>query len=107
MEGFYFNQVIHPYESITEEKQVRNIEFYGVSNEELSFIENEVNQLYKHTEKAILLCFGGNIFEAGQMGFGYEQFFINMALNKNTLRFQRRGSDKTDEADIFLEVSCS
>ena len=85
--GYYFDQIIHPYEHVSSYEDIDQIPIEEISNEELDFIEREVHELYEKTDKAILLCFGGNILEAGQINWGYEKFFADMALDPDLVHY--------------------
>ncbi len=57
------------------------------TEEDIAFIEAECQTLYERTDKAILVPFGGNIFEAGQLDFGYEEFFVNLLLEPDMMHY--------------------
>ena len=77
--GFYFDQVIHPYEKVETYQDIDNIAIPEITDEELAFLDKEARKLYEQTDKAILAAFGGNIFEAGQINWGYEKFYVDLA----------------------------
>ena len=83
--GLYFDLVQHRFEQLETENDAKSLVFPTVSEAELDFIEEQCKKLYNETDKAVLLCFGGNIFEQGQLDFGYEKFFMDLALNKEML----------------------
>lgn len=85
--GYYFDQIIHPYEHVLTFEDIDQIPIEEITDEELDFIEQEVHELCEKTDKAILLCFGGNILEAGQINWGYEKFFADMALNPDLVHY--------------------
>lgn len=85
--GLYFDQIFHPYENVRTESDIDAIPVEEVTGEELEFIEKEVKYLYGTTNKAILFAFGGNIFEAGQLGWGYERFFTSLILEPGLLHY--------------------
>lgn len=86
-DGLYFDQVYHPYENVETFDDIDNIPIGEVTDEELVFLEQEVKQLYNSTDKAILFAFGGNILEAGQISWGYEKFFTDLALNPELVHY--------------------
>lgn len=86
-DGLYFDQVYHPYENVETFDDIDNIPIGEVTDEELVFLEQEVKQLYNSTDKAILFAFGGNILEAGQISWGYEKFFTDLALNTELVHY--------------------
>ncbi|HHU79619.1 MAG TPA: methyltransferase [Clostridiales bacterium] len=85
--GFYFDQVIHPYEKVETYQDIDNIAIPEITDEELAFLEKEARKLYEQTDKAILAAFGGNIFEAGQINWGYEKFYVDLAINKDLVHY--------------------
>jgi uroporphyrinogen decarboxylase len=86
-DGYYFDQVIHPYENVETEDDIDRIPIPEITDEELSFLEQEVKNLYENTDKAILISFGGNILEAGQINWGYEKFFTDLAVNPDLVHY--------------------
>lgn len=85
--GLYFDQVDHPYERVETEDDIDRIAIPEMTDAELDFIEAETLALYTQTDKAILLSFGGNILEAGQINWGYEKFFMDLALNQDLVHY--------------------
>lgn len=79
--GFYFDSVVFPLQDAETVEDVENLYSYEpMSEEEISFIEEEVKSLYYGTDKAILFAFGGNILEAGESAFGFEKFMENLLI---------------------------
>jgi uroporphyrinogen decarboxylase len=85
--GLYFDQVHHPYEKVETIAEIDQIEIPEVSEAELRFLEQEARDLYENTDQAVLFAFGGNIFEAGQINWGYEKFFIDLSLNPDLVHY--------------------
>lgn len=85
--SFYFDLIVHPYQDCETEADIDRIPISDFSEEDLDFLEQEVKMLYETTDKAILLPFGGNIFEAGQMDFGYENFYANLLLEPDLMHY--------------------
>ncbi len=85
--GFYFDVVDHPYENVNSMDDIDKIDIPEITDEEIEFITNECKYLYENTDKAILLCFGGNILEAGQINWGYEKFFTSLALEPELVHY--------------------
>lgn len=52
---------------------------------ELAFVEEQARRLYQTTDKALLLDFGGSIFEQGQQHFGFEKYYCDLAANKELI----------------------
>jgi uroporphyrinogen decarboxylase len=78
--SLYFDVIVHPYQGCETQDEIDRIPISDMSEEDIDFLEREVKMLYETTDKAILVPFGGNIFEAGQMDFGYEEFYANLLL---------------------------
>lgn len=85
--GFYYDLIYHPYENVETFEDIDKIDIPGVTDEELAFLEKEVKQLYETTDKAILFAFGGNILEAGQSDWGFEKFYIDLAINQELVHY--------------------
>lgn len=85
--GFYFDTVYHPYENVKTMDDIDKIPIPEISDEELEFLRKRAKELYETTDYAILGSFGGNIIEAGQSDWGYERFFIEMALNPDLIHY--------------------
>lgn len=102
--GLYFDLVQHGCENVETVQDVIALAFPSVSDEELDFMEAQCKRIYDETDKAILLCFGGNIFEQGQLDFGYEKFFMDMAMNKDMLHayFTRLSDAYVDDLSAIL-----
>jgi len=87
LNGLYFDQVYRPYENAQTEDDIDAIRIEEVTDEELSFLEKEARELYETTDKAILFSFGGNILEAGQINWGFEKFYTDLALNPDLVHY--------------------
>lgn len=85
--GLYFDQIYHPYENVETFDDIDKIPISEISDDELKYLETEAKRLYENTDKAILGAFGGNILEAGQICWGYEKFFIDLAINPNLVHY--------------------
>lgn len=85
--GLYFDQVYRPYENVETYEDIDNIPISEITDEELKFLEQEAKYLYENTDKAILISFGGNILEAGQINWGYEKFYTDLALNPELVHY--------------------
>lgn len=83
--GFYYDQIYRPLQDVEEIEELDSFNPPVMTDDEVDFIAKEVEDAYNNTDKAILLCFGGNIFEAGQGDFGYENFYANLAGDKELM----------------------
>ncbi|MHB1483630.1 MAG: uroporphyrinogen decarboxylase family protein [Saccharofermentanales bacterium] len=79
-DGNYFDVVGAEMGYIETQEDVEQVKFETISDEELDFIEQEVKDLYFTTDKAVLLCFGGNILEAGETMWGFQKFLEYMLM---------------------------
>lgn len=102
--GLYFDQVLHPYEDCEDTADIDAIPLANMSEEEIAFMEAESKELFETTDKAVLLAYGGNIFEAGQLDFGYENFYCNIAADKELMHhyFNRLTENYLDELSRLL-----
>lgn len=85
--SLYFDQVSHPYQGCECEADIDKVAVSPLTEADIQFVEEEAKALYQQTDKAILMPFGGNIFEAGQLDFGYEDFFANLLLEPEMMHY--------------------
>lgn len=58
-----------------------------ITEEELDFLEVQAKELYYNTDKALLLHVGCAVFEEGQQEFGFENFYYNLAAEKEMIHY--------------------
>ena len=58
-----------------------------ISEEELDFLEVQAKEIYYNTDKAILTPVGCGIYEGAQQQFGFEDFFYNLAAEKELMHY--------------------
>jgi uroporphyrinogen decarboxylase len=58
-----------------------------ITEEELDFIEVHAKELYYNTDKALLYHVGCAVFEEGQQEFGFEDFYYNLAAEKEMIHY--------------------
>lgn len=85
--GFYFDQMIHPYEKVKTREDIDRIPLDVISDEELDFLRAQAAKAYNETDYALLGAFGGNVFEAGQLDWGYERYFMELALDPELIHY--------------------
>lgn len=85
--GLYFDQIHRPYGEAETIADIDKVPVEPMTDEEISFLKEETKNLFESTDKAVLMAYGGNIFEAGQINFGYEKFFVDLALNKEMMHY--------------------
>lgn len=105
-DGFYFDQVYRPYGEAETTKDIDKVRIDSMTEEEIIFLRKETKNLHNNTGKAVLMAYGGNIFEAGQINFGYEKFYIDMALNKKLMHhyFEKITENYLDELKRLMPV---
>jgi len=86
-DGYYFDVIHHPYAEVRTMDDIDKIPIPEITDEELTYLEKRAKELYENTNYAILASFGGNILEAGQTDWGYERFFMEMALNPDLIHY--------------------
>ena len=85
--GLYFDQMIHPYADVQTRDDVNRVPLAPVEDAEIRFVSGNARALRADTDKALLFAFGGNILEAGQLDFGYETFYMNLALQTDLMNY--------------------
>jgi uroporphyrinogen decarboxylase len=79
--GLYFDPVHFPLAGAETEADLdRGFTWPAISDQELAFIRAQAQRL-RPTGRAVLLCFGGNIFEGGQFLMGYQNYMCAIAGN--------------------------
>ena len=73
-----FSRVYHPMKNVASLEELKQWTFPNMDEQELSDIAMRAKFLYENTDKAICGVFNGNVFELGQLYWGYENFFINL-----------------------------
>lgn len=86
--GLYYDNVNYFLEGVeTLEELQEKMVLPEITEEELDFIEVQAKELYYNTDKALLLPVGCNVYEGMQQEFGYEDFFYNMAAEKEMMHY--------------------
>lgn len=86
-DGFYFDQIHHPYADVQTKEDIDKIPMEKITDEELEYLRKTAKILYEKTDYAILGAFGGNILESGQIDWGYERFYMELALNPELVHY--------------------
>ena len=76
--GHYYDYILHPLADAASVEDLRDFEAERFGDDEVAFMVEEVRSLFQNTDKAIVLGFGGSIFEQGQTDFGFENFYMNL-----------------------------
>ncbi len=85
--GLYFDQVIHPYADAVTPADVETIIIEPLDDREAGFLASQAARKRAASDKALLFAFGGNILEAAQLDFGYETFYMNLALEPQLMHY--------------------
>ncbi|MDR3552079.1 MAG: uroporphyrinogen decarboxylase family protein [Clostridia bacterium] len=89
-----FARMYHPLSQVETIEELDRYAFPEMREEETAFLTQEAKRLYETTDKAICGVFGGNIFEMGQLYWGYETYFMNIGAEKEfTMNFLERRAD--------------
>lgn len=81
--SYYFDSTYHP---LAEAESIADIETYEwgeIADEDLRLLEGEARRLYEQTDYAIMGGFGGAFLEAGQGLRGWDQFLLDIALERS------------------------
>ena len=102
--SYSFARVYHPLRNIDTIEELDKFGFPEIDGEEVEFLTNEAKRLYTHTDKAICGIFMGNVFELGQLYWGYQKFFEFMLLEPDMVQhyFERRTEAFMRDLDKFL-----
>jgi uroporphyrinogen decarboxylase len=101
-----FCRVYHPLEAVDTIEELDKYGFPELNDEELDFVKMEAKRLYETTDKAVCGQFYGSVFETGQMYWGYENFFVNMATEPELMisYFERRTEAFLRDLDKYLKA---
>jgi uroporphyrinogen decarboxylase len=99
-----FTRVYHPLENVDSIEELDRFEFPEIDQEELDFVTGEARRLYEDTDRAICGIFHGQIFEYGQLYWGYQTFFENMAAEPDMVThfFERRMAALLRDLEKYL-----
>ena len=73
-----FCRTYHPMEKVDTLEEFRKWSFPVMDAQELADIERRAKLYYEATDKALCGVFNGNVFELGQLYFGYENFLCSL-----------------------------
>ena len=85
--SLYFDQIVHPYEHCETEADIDAVPLEPWGERELAFIERECREIWENTDKAILVSIGGNIYEAGEGDFGFENFLVYLLTEPDLMHY--------------------
>ncbi len=101
-----FCRVYHPMAEVDTIEELDTFGFPEIDREELDFLYEEAKYLYENTDKAVCGVFHGNVFEMGQVYWGYQRFFENLALEPEMMLhfFERRTAAFLRDLDKYLKT---
>ena len=80
-----FSRVYHPMKGVETIDELREFVYPEMDGIELDYLRQEARRLFYNTDKAVCGVFCGNIFELGQLYFGYEGFFVNLVSEEKLM----------------------
>ncbi|MCW3489984.1 uroporphyrinogen decarboxylase family protein [Dethiobacter alkaliphilus] len=86
-DGFYYDYMHRPYKDAKTMDDIDKVLIEEISDEEIEYLKVQAKKLYEETDRAILGNFGGSVFEQGQVEWGYEKYYLEMALNPDLVRY--------------------
>lgn len=101
-----YMRVYHPFSDLDTIEELDKYGFPEISEEETAFLEKEAKMLYETTDKALCGVFLGNIFELGQVYWGYENFFAYLAGEPDLMLhfLERRTEALLRDLDKYLKA---
>lgn len=84
--GLYFDIIRHPLEDAEEVDDLRLVHpAVRMSDEDIEYTANQIEDLYQNTDKAVVLLFAGQLIEQAQRDFGFEEFYCKLAIEKELM----------------------
>ena len=80
--SYYFDSTYHPLAEATSAAEVDAYDLGEWTDADLRRLEQEAKRLYEETDYAIMGGFGGAFLEAGQGLRGWDQFMVDIALDR-------------------------
>lgn len=87
-----YSRVYHPMADVMSLEELNEWSYPEMDKQEIDDIAARAKNLYENTDKAICGVFNGNIFELGQLYWGYENFYCNLV-----------DEDSEDMMDAYFE----
>ena len=101
-----FARVYHPIRNVDTLEEFEKFGFPEIDSEEVEFLKKEAERLYTNTDKAINGIFMGNVFELGQLYWGYQKFFEHLLMEPEMIQcyFERRTEAFMRDLDKYLNA---
>ena len=99
-------RVYHPLADVDSIEAFDRFGFPEMDGEELGFLEAEAERLYLHTDRAVCGIFQGNVFELGQIYWGYQKFFEFLLLEPEMMLhyFKKRTALLLGDLEKYLDA---
>ena len=95
-----YARVYHPMRDVMTLDEFEEWTFPEMDQEELDDIAARAKRYYESTDKALCGVFNGNVFELGQLYWGYENFYCNM-MDEDTRDMMDRYFEK--RVDLLMK----
>ena len=95
-----YARVYHPMKDVMTLEEFEEWTFPEMDQEELDDIAARAKHYYETTDKAICGVFNGNVFDLGQLYWGYENFYCNM-IDEDTRGMMDRYFEK--RVDLLMK----
>ena len=73
-DGGYFEATAFPLAGARTARDIEEADWPLIDATEVAFLRAQAERWRRETDAAILVCFGGNVLEAGNFAFGFERF---------------------------------
>lgn len=80
-ESNYFEAVKPPLPPEPTEKDVDALAWDDIADDDIEFVIRQCREVREKTDRASLVIFGGNVLEAGNGAFGFQNFMYQVAAN--------------------------
>jgi len=102
--GGYFEPVCFPLASARTPEDIDAAPWPVMAAEEAAFIRSQAERWRRETDYATLACFGGNILENGNFMFGFAEFMMRLATDRELVEYflDRLVRWHIDNLEVFL-----
>lgn len=81
--SFYYDNYYYPFVDHNDSSDLNEVKVSSYSKEEIDFIANSLDELYKKTSRAIVFSIKGSFLETPCDLRGYDKFFMDLMINKD------------------------
>jgi len=101
-----FARIYHPLANLETIEEFEKFGFPEVDDEEVDFLKNEAEKIYTNTNRAVCGIFGGNVFEMGQLYWGYQKFLEFLLLEPEMMQryFEKRTAVLLRDLEKYLSA---